>query len=199
MRYIAVFFLGCCFVLSGCASTITAWKSRPVAVHDLESDRFITMTGERRLALLVDREHAKQVAWCAESLPEASQAVSSSSKNRAQLTANSNVGSEDTFGTTLTQTFTRTEIAEIYRQMAWQACQAWAQGVFTNTEYNEKLSKILNAGIDVIKIRATQPLTPPAKPETGSGAAAQKNPNEKQPDSNQDSKKLADDKEQKKG
>jgi hypothetical protein len=145
--------------LSGCGSTIASYTTRPVQVHTLRENRFFSLTGERRLAFQVARND-RRVAWCAESLPEAAQAVAASSAlqvpNRLQL--------DDQVSTSLTQTFTRTEIAELYRQMAWQACQAWAQGVYTDDQYREQLNLILAGGIRVIEARAQQPLagTPPS-------------------------------------
>lgn len=123
------------------------------------------MTAERRLAFMVRRPGTDRLAWCAESLPDVAQAITSSSKLSSQLSKNSNVGSEDVFGTTLTQTFTRTEIAEVYRQVAWQACQAWAQGVYSDAKYAAELDTILATGLAVVATRAAQPLAPASKPD----------------------------------
>jgi hypothetical protein len=122
------------------------------------------------------------MAWCAESLPETSQAVTSSSKLTSQFSKNSNAGVEDAFGTTLTQTFVRTEIAEVYRQMSWQACQAWAQGVYSDAKYAQQLDLLLAAGIDIVKTRATQPLSAPAKSEPDAAASASKQQKAAKPD-----------------
>jgi len=171
MRVATNLLVAVAFALSGCASSITAWKNRPVAAHTLRPDRFFTLTGERRLAFQVKRATARELAWCAESLPEAAQSVTSSSKNAAKLSEKANLSSEDSFGTTLTQTFVRTEVAEVYRQMAWQACQAWAQGVYNDEQYRAQLDSLLNVGADVIRARAAQPLTTtPAKGEASAVA-----------------------------
>jgi hypothetical protein len=167
-------------MLSGCASTITALQNSPAKPHTLRPDRFFSLTGERRLAFQVKRSD-NRVAWCAESLPEAAQAVSAASKPTLSIPEGPSAGTDDTFSTTLVQTFTRTEIAEMYRQMAWQMCQAWAQEVYTDAQYREQLNLLLASGVKVIETRASQPLTPaPAKSEVkvepkDEGKAADKN------------------------
>lgn len=158
--------------LTGCASTITAYKNRAFAEHHLKDNFFYTITGERRLAFTVAK--GDKTAWCAESLPEVSQAVSATSKPSLQTKEFFKLGTEDQYGSTLTQTFTRTEIAEIYRQSAWQACQAWAQGVYTDAQYATKLDLIIAAGLDVIHERARQSLPAVVTPATGDGAKLKK-------------------------
>jgi cell division septation protein DedD len=175
--------------LSGCASTISAWKNRGVAAHTLRPDRFFSLTGERRLAFQVERydphnppkpkwdsrnkRFVGRVAWCAESLPEVSQAVTTSSKANIEV-PKTKLGAEDAFATTLVATFNRTEIAELYRQMAWQSCQAWAQGVLSDDQYREQLGDIIKTGSGVIMARALQPLNPDVAKAQAEAAAAVK-------------------------
>lgn len=171
--------LGILFVTSGCASTISAIHNDPARVHTLRPNRFFTLNGNSRMAFQVeryDKEHPDRsvyidskskrpvyrMAWCAESLPEVAQAVNSSSKPNIKLSEKLSGGTEDAFATALTQTFARTEIAEIYRQMGWQACQAWAQGVMTDEEYKVMLDGIVATGANVVTVRALQPLSPDA-------------------------------------
>ncbi|HYD39168.1 MAG TPA: hypothetical protein VEA60_16235 [Allosphingosinicella sp.] len=144
-------------LLTGCASSITALQNSPTKPHTLRPNRFFSLTGERRLAFQVKRSDDR-VAWCAESLPEASQAVSATSKPNLQVPKGPTLGTDESFSTTLLQTFARTEIAEMYRQMAWQACQAWAQEVYTDAQYRDQLNQLLASGIKVIETRATQAL-----------------------------------------
>jgi hypothetical protein len=162
--------------LSGCASTITAWKNRPAAAHTLRPDRFFTLTGERRLAFQVDRKNARNLAWCAESLPEAAQAVSATSELSGKALSKFEGAAKDAYSTTLVQTFTRTEIAEIYRQMSFQACQAWAQGVYTDAQYAKRLDDLLASGIKVIETRSVQPLTPLAAAASAAASAGTTKP-----------------------
>jgi uncharacterized protein YceK len=160
---------------TGCSSAISSWKSRPVAAHKLYPGRMFSLTGERRLAFFVPRSIAGQAynaatddtdrtAWCAESLPEASQAITATSKGSLKLPETAEGGLEDSVATSLTQTFTRTEIAEMFRQLGWQTCQAWAQGVFTDEQYRVELAKLVDAGVYVIKKRSDQPINPPPTP-----------------------------------
>ncbi len=149
---------------SGCASQIAAWKGRPAAKHRIESGHFWTLGGQYRLAFQTTRpDKPNQVIWCAESLPDVAQAVSATSEATTQLSKNSSAGLKDAFATTFTQTFARTEIAEVYRQMGWQACQAWAQGVLNDDDYKGIVTAIIDSGVRVIETRATQPLVANAK------------------------------------
>lgn len=147
-------------ILSGCASSISAWKGRAFAAHQFKPDRLISMTGERRLAFIVHPESSitKGTRFCAESLPDASMAAAGSSSTDASALKAVPLKIGDAYSSTLLQTFHRTEIAELYRQMGWQACQAWAQGVLTNEEYKVHLNKIISTGVDVIQKRAAQPV-----------------------------------------
>lgn len=168
--------------VTGCSSLISSWKTRPVAAHKLYSGRMFSLTGERRLAFFVPRadagrpysaaEDEYRTAWCAESLPEASQAVAATSKpsfGQGEL----KLGTEDSLTTTLTQTFTRTEVAEVFRQLGWQTCQAWAQGVLSDDQYRAHLGDLVKTGLEVIKIRASQPVSalPTTGKESGSSSA----------------------------
>lgn len=176
--------------LAGCASTISAIQNDPARVHTLRPDRFFTLTGNSRLAFQVNRYDVNnppkpyidpktkllvtRPAWCAESLPEVATAVTSSSKPSAQLSKNSTLGTEDAFATSLVQTFTRTEIAEVYRQMGWQACQAWAQGVLSDAEYRDQLVALLRSGASVIEERSKQPINVDAAKAAAEAAAGEK-------------------------
>jgi len=141
---------------SGCAGTVSSVFNRPVTAHDLSANRLMTVTGERRLAFIAPLNPT--VRMCAESLPEVSSAVAAASGANLSAADHASGGFNDSFRTALLQTFARTEIAEVLRQMGWQACQAWAQGAISNEQYQQELARIIGAGIDVVKIRATQPL-----------------------------------------
>ena len=151
--------------LAGCASTISAVTNRSIAAHDFKEGRIFSMTGERRLAMAVakmKKDDPKRVVMCAESLPEVAAAVAASSSASASLVNQGSGALSDAFQTQLLQTFTRTEISEVLRQLSWQLCQAWAQGALTDDEYKAELNRLVTAGIDVMKVRADQ--TPAATP-----------------------------------
>jgi hypothetical protein len=150
--------------LSGCASTISAVTNRSIAAHEFRPGRIFSMTGERRLAMTVQREDGR-VVMCAESLPEVAAAVAASSSASASLVNQGSGALSDAFQTQLLQTFTRTEISEVLRQVSWQLCQAWAQGALQDDEYQAELHRLVTAGIDVMKARAAQQIQ--AAPSAG--------------------------------
>lgn len=117
----------------------------------------MTVTGERRLEFIAPK--GSNLRMCAESLPEVSSAVAAATGASANIVDKGAASVNDAFKTALLQTFTRTEIAEVLRQMGWQACQAWAQGALDDAQYREQLAKIIDAGIKVVELRASQPLS----------------------------------------
>lgn len=153
--------------LSGCSSTISAWKARPAAQHNLTTGEFWTLTGERRLAIFTKRPGVDGTpVWCAESLPEASMAITSSSAPKIDQASKITVSADDKFSTTLTQTSTRTEIAEIFRQMSFLNCQAFALGAFDEKDYRDSVVNLNKVGIAVITNRSLQVLTDPTDKKT---------------------------------
>ena len=158
--------------LSGCASTISAVTNRSIAAHDFREGRIFSMTGERRLAMTV-RTKDGRVVLCAESLPEVAAAVAASSSASASLVNRGSGALSDAFQTQLLQTFTRTEISEVMRQLSWQLCQAWAQGGLDHPVYSVQLRRLITAGIKVMEARAAQEIkVAPAAGEKTSVVAA---------------------------
>jgi len=147
--------------LPGCASTISAWKNRSFKEQGFHKPALYSMTGERRLAIAV-KPTTYDMRFCAESLPEAAAAYSATSGASLKPTGVGEGSISDASSMVLTQTYTRTEISEVLRQLGFQTCQAWAQGVLDENEYKLELKNIVAAGIEVMKNRSLQPLTPPA-------------------------------------
>ena len=162
-------FLRCIFLftsalsLSACAGVVTAFKNDPLQSYDVPGATVYAMTGDRRTAVFFDT--ARNWRYCAESLPDAvaAYAAASSAKLRAdQIRGGSGVevGFGDATSVGLLQTFQRTEIAEVSRQMGWNLCLAWTQGGITNDQYYSLLDKLVTGSVDVMKTRSGQ--TPPA-------------------------------------
>ena len=143
------------FCLTGCAGAITAWKNDPLQSYKVEGPSIYAMTGDRRTAVFSDQTSPRK--YCAESLPDAVAAIAASSRAAAKTK-----GVEVEFGEAtavgLLQTFQRTEIAEVSRQLGWNTCLAWAQGAISNAEYHALLQQIVAGSIDVMKKRASQPV-----------------------------------------
>ena len=154
MRLIrTIIFAISCTSLTSCAALVSAWKNDPLQSYDLLGPSVYAMTGDRRTAIIVKRDD--RLVFCAESLPDAVAAIAATSKLRASLGENS-IGTEDSTAVGLMQTFQRTEIAEVSRQMGWNVCLAWAQGGITNEQYYTLLSKMVDGTIDVMRTRAGQ-------------------------------------------
>lgn len=158
-RSLTVFFKalllgGFCLSVSGCAGAITAWKSDPLQSYDVLKPSIYTMTGDRRTAVMMEKN--PNYRFCAESLPDAVAAFAASSKAKAAVTGQGEAGFEDATSAALLQTFQRTEIAEVYRQMGWNTCLAWLQGAIDDDEYHLLLAKMIDGGLDAIKSRASQ-------------------------------------------
>jgi hypothetical protein len=131
--------------LAGCASSISAWKARPVAAHDLSKERFFTMTGERRLAFFVnhdaDRKDVK--VWCAEALPDAAMTVKASTSPTLKIPSSLEASLADAFETGLVKTYDRQAVSDIFRQATFFACSAYANRVYNLEEYKARTNDIL--------------------------------------------------------
>lgn len=126
MRLLAV--LSVALVLSGCATTISAVKSRPVAAHDVDKTRLWTATGERRFVTwyVVDRN---KYLLCPEPVPFTGQAITSASKPNLKPSEVVSLGTEEAYATTLTSIGTLTEnLAALDRNFA-NSCNLYIAGV----------------------------------------------------------------------
>ena len=164
--------------LSGCAALVTAFKNDPLQHYDAKIPAVYAMTGDRRTAVLM--EENPRLHFCAESLPDAVAAYSAASKANANIAERGSGGFEDATYAGLLQTFQRTEIAEVYRQMGWNLCLAWAQKAITSGQYHALLEKYVNGGLDAISKRASQeqkwPTIAPGSLFIGPGAASAAQP-----------------------
>lgn len=145
--------------LSGCAGAITAWKSDPLQSYNVAAPSIYAMTGDRRTAVFTKRDSL--LKYCAESLPDAVAAVAASSSATAKGKG-VELGMTDATTISLLQTFQRTEIAEVSRQLGWNTCLAWSQGAITDAQYFGLLQQMVTGSIDVMKARASQPTGAPA-------------------------------------
>jgi hypothetical protein len=162
MRYLKKIMLAlACVPLGGCASLVTAWKNDPLQAYDVKNPTLYAMTGDRRTAVVVAGADGRN-RFCAESLPDAVAAFSATSKAAAALDTRGSASFEERAIAGLLQTFQRTESAELYRQMGWNACLAWVQGGITNEEYFRLLNTMTERGMSAISTRASQPLQPVA-------------------------------------
>jgi hypothetical protein len=160
----SLFIAVCGLSVSGCAGVVTAWKNDPLQSYDVIGPSIYTMTGDRRTAVFTRKD--ADLRYCAESLPDAvaAFAASSSAKLKAEGLRNGaggEVGISDQASAALLQTFQRTEIAEVSRQLGFNTCLAWSQGAITSPEYHALLQDIVAGTIEVMKTRAGQPLPPP--------------------------------------
>jgi hypothetical protein len=144
---------------------VTAWKNDPLQSYEIKKPSIYAMTGDRRTAVLLLGPNGYR--FCAESLPDAVAAYSAASKANAGIKDKVTGGFEDATYAGLMQTFQRTEIAEIYRQLGWNMCLAWAQGGLEDPHYRALLTKFADGGLDAIAKRAIQEAKfPPIAPVT---------------------------------
>jgi hypothetical protein len=143
-------------LIAGCASLVTAFKNDPLQHYDMVGPTVYTMTGDRRTAVALVGPNGGY-RFCAESLPDAVAVFTASSKAKLLAEGKFEAGLDEATAAGLLQTFQRTEIAEVYRQLGWNTCMAWAQGAIDNTSYANLLSAMVAGGIDIMKVRASQP------------------------------------------
>lgn len=147
--------------LSGCTSLVTAWKNDPLQAYSVKGPSIYAMTGDRRTAVFADKN--SNLKYCAESMPDAVAVFSASSEASLEASgiegqASGKAGIDEDTAAALLQTFHRTEISEISRQMAWNICLAWSQGAISNDAYYTLLEKMVSGSVEVMKVRASQPV-----------------------------------------
>jgi hypothetical protein len=160
--------------LTGCAGVVTAFKNDPLQAYPADQASVYAMTGDRRTAVMMSKDSPYR--FCAESLPDAVAAFSASSKASLGIDGKGNAAIEDAAVAGLLQTFQRTEIAEVFRQLGWNTCLAWAQGAITQEEYHALLSKMVAGGLEVMAKRASQAQVLQAIPSTTLVVATQNPP-----------------------
>jgi len=160
------------FVLTGCSSLVTAWKNDPLQSYTIERPSIYAMTGDRRTAVIMMPGQGQR--FCAESLPDAAAAFSAASEASAGVQDRATGAFKDSATAALLQTFQRTEIAEVYRQIGWNLCLAWAQEAIDSAQYHALLKDYVGGGIKAIETRAAQPAAgatasakPPEPPKPG--------------------------------
>ena len=178
MRALALAIILPAAMVGGCASTVTAWKNDPLQSYKSQRSSLYAMTGDRRTAIQINNANGQR--FCAESLPDAVAAYSAASKASASVEGKASGGFEDATYAGLLQTFHRTEIAEVYRQLGWNLCLAWAQGAINDAQYFGLLDKFTVGGLDAISKRAAQeqvwPTIAPVTLNVGPGGTAPVNP-----------------------
>jgi hypothetical protein len=142
------------FSLTGCAGVVTAFKNDPLQAYPANRESVYAMTGDRRTAVMMNKD--SPLRFCAESLPDAVAAFSASSKASIGIEGKAQGGFSDSTAAGLLQTFQRTEIAEVFRQLGWNTCLAWAQGAIDEKQYFGLLEKMVVGGLDVMTRRASQ-------------------------------------------
>jgi hypothetical protein len=147
--------------MTSCAGTVSAWKNDPLQSYKVAGPSIYAMTGDRRTAVFTRKDKDGPLRFCAESMPDAISVFTGSSAVNVKaegITKSLGVeaGFTDTSAAGVLQTFQRTEIAEVLRQLGWNTCLAWAQGAITEPEYYGLLDKVVTGSIDVMKTRSTQ-------------------------------------------
>lgn len=182
--------------LSACSTSLNSIFERSVSSEHITYDKVLTMTGERRVALVVpyvdktlskadEKEfyeklgHVRKVI-CAESLPDAARSIDA----KTDLTANLAVpvattgiapsGEQkvsDTLKTSVLQTFVRTETADVVRQLGWQICQGYANGAIREDEYRDLLKSVIAGSFQTLAIAAANKATLTAVSKTAGAAS----------------------------
>lgn len=125
--------------IGGCATIIPAWKARPTASHDVDRTRLWTATGERRFVTWYTFKDGDQLRYllCPEPVPFTAQAISSSAKPLLKPGEAISIGTEETFGTSLTAQGTLTEnLAALDRNFA-NACNLFIAGVLDPVQFRQ--------------------------------------------------------------
>ncbi|ATE64519.1 hypothetical protein [Rhizorhabdus dicambivorans] len=168
------------FLVSGCAGVINSIADRPVTsdkyVSGRDSNKTQKVSGERRLIRVLekvtyDNKDGQYVLKDGRPVPKYSQWVvcieahADAISARSSATAVTLAGKgavQDAVTSGLLQTFTRTQASDVIRRLAWEACMAHANGIFSEADYREQLIKIIDNSFILL---ARLPNDPPPKVE----------------------------------
>lgn len=146
-------------LLSGCAAEVTAILERPVSSENINLNKLVVMTGERRLAIVApfdkNNPEDRQKIICAESLPDAARFVKATSEGEAKTSGSGGVSQslsmKELFETALTKTYDRTETSDVVRQLGWQVCQAYVNRAIDTDQYYQLLNKLVDGSFQTMK------------------------------------------------
>lgn len=138
-------------IASGCVSApLTAWKARVAAQHDLTTGEFWTVTGERRLVLMINRSDG-EAAYCLEPLPDAASSVTSKSNPSLTLAAGRTGTLLEEYGLQALKTSERSERTQIISHIFFENCKAYGMGVLDQEQYRAELAATSAAAREALK------------------------------------------------
>ena len=164
--------LAACLALpaGGCAGMLNQVLDRPLTSDHLdepgEMSKLKTLSGDRRLVRVSANrvskfpgKHGEELYLyriCAETQADALAARSAESTTSVKSSAGvqGEAGLADKSATTLTKTYDRSEISDVYRQAAWQLCNAVENGDMEATDYSTRLWELTKLAMDVLKVKA---------------------------------------------
>jgi hypothetical protein len=142
--------------LSGCATTISAIKARPVAAHNAHETRLWTSTGERRFVTWLYRGENKFLL-CPEPVPFTAQAITSSSKPSFARPEIVTLSTDEAYGTNLTTVGTLTEnLAALDRNFS-NTCNLFVAGIINDADFASQVAADNNLRRNYVLLSALKP------------------------------------------
>jgi hypothetical protein len=158
------------FLFSGCA-TFTPPKERPVERDTIPLSRILgarvgsvfSMTPERRTVIVIPyyeekESEGKKVRICAEPPPDVADNLTSSIRFLAEAQVKHpeipvGVSAEfyKAFASSATRLFYRSQGIQLFRDGMYNLCLAYINGAITGDQYIEKLEKLLDSAVALIK------------------------------------------------
>lgn len=148
--------LAAALLTGGCTHVFDIIDNQDIETSHLRLDharpvdtRMVTIDGARRL---IRSRYADQ-SWtvCAETQADA--ISSRTARTDMDLTGRGTLS--DTVAQALTTTYTRTELSDAVRQLAWQVCNNRANGYLTNEQVDAAMSALINGTMLTLQLRAS--------------------------------------------
>ncbi len=145
-----ILFLVICITafLSGCASSIKAFKDRSVIEDDLDgSVGTLAVTASRRMALVILEEGPNRGKFCAEPPPDVSENITTSLEaalkaKLANLPADIDASLKDSLKVEATVLAERTVILDVYRTGTYALCQYHLNGAVSDSELKDSFNSL---------------------------------------------------------
>lgn len=142
--------------LAAC-SAFTPPKEKPV-IEDRVGDHVGTLatTAERRIVLV----NLKNGDFCAEPSPDVAEAINGSIRAATEASANTSSGVDAKvsgevarqLATSIGSSFLRTQGIQLFRDGSFALCQARMNNNIDKTDYAQKLDRLLNLSVELIKL-----------------------------------------------
>ncbi len=156
--------------VSGCASSMEAWKGRAWGSHEFRPDKIYVASADRRI-VLTGLAGGKKVA-CAELAPEVAVSRSASSTPSLSVKEAQSISFADAVTALQMKGHEMDGSSQKFAMLHWTLCTAYLNGALDQPTYRAELLQLVKAGTEAMLAQAKP--KPPAEAAPRNDAPAKK-------------------------